>query len=74
MEIKVGKKYKRVRIVGGIGNTTFIGQIVTVLSVDEYAVEFEKVWKDGFKERGCSQGIKRFSANFIPLIVSLENK
>lgn len=74
MEIKAGRKYKRVKMSGHPDRECFIGQVVTVFNVDRDRVYFEKVWKDGKIDRGGSQSLVRFSENFKPPVISLENK
>lgn len=74
MKIKAGHKYKRVKMSGQPDQICFIGQVVTVFNVKQDRVYFEKVWRDGKIDRGGSQNLERFSENFKPLAVSLENK
>ncbi|QHJ82116.1 MAG: hypothetical protein [Caudoviricetes sp.] len=74
MEIKVGKKYKRVKMSGKCDNETFIGQPVTVVRISNGIVRYKKVYRSGKVDDFCAQTVKEFLNNFKPLNLSLENK
>ncbi len=75
MDIKVGHKYKRVKVhPEAIQEKSFVGQLVTVCSLDGIWVIFNKQLKDGSWQKRVTVTNNMFIAHFVPAVTTLENK
>lgn len=74
MEIKVGGRYKRVKV-RTAGRSCFLGQEIIVTGVDaDGDPQFKKKLRNGHWEGECSQTVEKFKENFKPFNMQMRNK
>ena len=74
MEIKVGGRYKRVKM-DMPHKYTFIGQEIIVTGFDEDGdPKFKKKLPNGSWQVGCAQPMERFKERFKPFNMQMRNK
>ena len=74
MEIKVGGRYKRVKV-RTAGRSCFLGQEIIVTGVDAFGdPKFKKKLQNGEWYVGCSQTVEKFKQNFKPFNMQMRNK